>query len=105
MPCALHLTGWAAAPMHWLRWDMRAAQLQLGCLCVSHHRAAASLSSILRRPHRQRHKTEDAEWTPGSRRCGVMAIKCGMTATWTHWGERVPVTVLYVPENKVIQVR
>ena len=38
---------------------------------------------------------------PGSRRCGVLAVKCGMTQEWDSWGVRLPLTVLWIDNCEV----
>ncbi len=36
------------------------------------------------------------EWVPKSKRCGLLAIKLGMTPVWAKAGERLTVTALQV---------
>jgi hypothetical protein len=40
-------------------------------------------------------------WGAESKRTGVLGIKCGMTAEWTAWGERLPLTVVWLDDCQV----
>lgn len=35
------------------------------------------------------------------RRTGVIAVKAGMTQEWDEWGQRVPLTVLWIDDCEV----
>lgn len=47
----------------------------------------------------------DASHHRRPRRAGIVAVKAGMTQEWDHWGVRIPLTVLWVDECQVVQVK
>eukprot|EP00128_Syssomonas_multiformis_P003837 Colp12_sorted_trinity150504_noHs@27707 len=47
----------------------------------------------------------NTQWSPSSRRTGVIAIKKGMMTLYDNWGRQVPVTVLQLENNQVTQVK
>lgn len=50
-----------------------------------------------------RTKLQPREWTPQSRRTGVLAFKRGMMSHFDKWGLRHPVTVLHVDDCQVLR--
>jgi large subunit ribosomal protein L3 len=36
-----------------------------------------------------------------SHRVGLLAVKCGMTCEWDAWGQRVPLTVVWLDDCQV----
>jgi large subunit ribosomal protein L3 len=45
------------------------------------------------------------DWTPESRRSGLIGVKVGMFPVWNEFFERVVTTIIWVPPNQVLQQR
>jgi len=47
----------------------------------------------------------EAQWTPESKRAGLIGVKIGMTALWLKDGKRKPVTLVEIKDCQVVQTR
>jgi large subunit ribosomal protein L3 len=61
-------------------------------------RAASSDTPATALPTEAQGPLKPRPWGAESKRTGVLGIKCGMTAEWTSWGERLPLTVVWLDD-------
>ena len=83
-----------------------AALLRYGArapLCAAARRPLSSFAQPMRSPLREVQISRD--WTPRSKRCGALGMKCGMTQAWNRWGQLIPLTVIEIQDCQVIQVK
>jgi large subunit ribosomal protein L3 len=53
-----------------------------------------------------RKRPEPGEYNDGvTRRCGAIGVKIGMTRFWDSYWQEVPLTIIYIPQCQVIQVK
>ena len=38
-------------------------------------------------------------------RCGALGIKVGMTSTWDKWGSLIPLTIVHIDRNQVVDIK
>lgn len=70
-----------------------------------HAFGALAQPAVDREPQRQSDGHAPAPVMPAERRSGLIAVKVGMTQDWDHWGVRTPLTVLWVDDCQVVQVK
>lgn len=67
--------------------------------------AARSLASAAGQQAQGAPPLAPREWLSGSRRTGLLGRKSGMLSVWDKWGRMLPVTVVEVQDNVVVQAK
>mmetsp|Transcript_16233 Transcript_16233/g.32397 ORF Transcript_16233/g.32397 Transcript_16233/m.32397 type:complete len:361 (+) Transcript_16233:178-1260(+) len=100
-------------PLHLQQTTIKTSLIKSTTLSTTQRRLVSSWKlRASPRPKRAPHSGEPLPWQPpshsrgpSSSRPGVLALKAGMTHLWDQWGQLVPVTVLHVDRNRVLQTK